>query len=429
MNLLKKMPVYYGWWVLASSALIMYCSGNLLFGFPAFYPSFIQTFGWSRTQVLIGGSIWLGSFGIAQFLWGSLADKLGGVRVVLILGTTFVTLAQFLCGQMSQLWQFYAIQVLFGAGLAGMSYLPNQILQSRWFVRRRGLAISIVGCASALGGMVGASLVTYLISRIGWQSTMTWLSVLVWIVPFLVIILVIKERPGIEDQESSELSVADKAEIKKDSVLAFEGMEHFRTAFLSPVFCVIIAIAFFSGGTVSTTLQLLIVYLRDVGFSPQIAATVLSFEVGLSFVGRLIFGPLSDRFGVRPLGIVGYVFLGLSPLLLLLITRSPGIAIAFGLVHGLGHGAVITFQPLMMASTFGTGKYLGRLLASSLLAYNIGMALIPLISSYSFDKTGSYGTGFIMNSVMTLLSALALVLIGSYLKPKAARRMSLQPET
>ena len=39
--------IYYGWWILASSAVIVYLFGTVLFGFPAYYAALISTFGWT----------------------------------------------------------------------------------------------------------------------------------------------------------------------------------------------------------------------------------------------------------------------------------------------------------------------------------------------------------------------------------------------
>ena len=194
MNTSRKLPIYYGWWVLVSSCLIIFLAGTCLFGFSAYYPSFIESFGWSRTRIVLGSSFMLWTFGVTGLVWGTVADR-RGVRVVLAIGTTCVALAYLLYTQMSALWQFYAIAIIYGAGLSAMAYLPNQILQSRWFTRRRGLAIGIVTSASAVGGIVAPVLITFLIMRVGWRSTMGLFDVLLWIVPFLLIIFVIRERP------------------------------------------------------------------------------------------------------------------------------------------------------------------------------------------------------------------------------------------
>src|SRR5258708_2009453 len=211
MNSLSKKPIYYGWWILASSILILYLTGTAVFCISAYYPSFIEKFGWSRSRILFGNTILQWAFGGMGLVWGAVADK-RGVRLVLSVGTACVALAYLLFTQINALWELYAIAAILGAGLSAMSYLPNQILQSRWFVRRRGLAIGVINAASALGGATAPIIITSLIVPFGWRSTMGLIDVLFWTLPPLLIIFVIRERPeelGLYPDGAASAATAD----------------------------------------------------------------------------------------------------------------------------------------------------------------------------------------------------------------------------
>ena len=138
-----KKRIYYGWWILASSIVIVYLAGTILFGFPVYYPFLIAGFGWTRSQLLLGNTILQWVFGLTGLLWGAIAEK-RGTRLVLSIGSGFVAGACLLFGRMQTLWQLYAICFVLGAGLSAMGYLTNQMLQARWFARRRGLAVGLV---------------------------------------------------------------------------------------------------------------------------------------------------------------------------------------------------------------------------------------------------------------------------------------------
>lgn len=411
MNPLRKIPIYYGWWVLVSSVLIIFLSGMVTFGFPAFYPSIIETFGWSRTEIVLGNTFMSWTFGGMGLVWGMGIDKYG-VRVVLLIGTICVALSYLLFMRMSALWELYAISLIFGAGLPAMGYLSNQVLQSRWFVRRRGLAVGVVTAASALGGAVAPTLITFLIMRVDWRNTMGLLDIVLWTIPLLLIILIVRERPeSLGLYPDGEASAATTANFRQAKLLSTASVKSFREILLSLAFWSMFVALFFGGGTVGTTLQLLIVYLRDAGFSPQMAASALSLELGLSFIARLLFGALSDRYSARRISIVSFVLLGVSPLLLF-FTDIPGMLILFAVLHGLGHGGIVAAIPLMPMEAFGTGKFVGRLLAITHLAYVSGAGIMPVVASRIFDTTGSYGIGFTINSVMTSLCAVGLIVIG-----------------
>src|SRR5579864_2347257 len=118
---------------------------------------------------------------------------------------------------------------------------------------------------------------------------------------------------------------------------------------------------FLAAGTVGTTLQVLILYLRDSGFSARMSAA-LSLEFALSVVGRLGFGPLSDRFSASRVGAASFKLRGVSTLLLFVV-RALGMLARYDGLQGLGHGAVVSLFPLMLAELLGTKKHIGRPLA------------------------------------------------------------------
>ena len=410
---MSKKGIYYGWWILASSIVILFLTGIAFFGISSYYPSLIDTFGWSRSRLLVSNTILQWAYGGMGLVWGVIADK-RGVRLVLSIGAACVALSYLLFTQVSALWQLYALAITLGAGLSAMGYLPNQILQSRWFVNRRGLAIGVINAASGLGGAIAPIVITFLIIRLGWRSSMGLIDVLFLTLPFMLIVFVIRERPkdlGLHpDGVAAEAAAADFRQGKPPLA---QTAKSFRGIFLMPVFWVIIGAVFFAAGTIGTTIHLLILYLRDSGFSPAIAASALSLEFGFSIVGRVGFGSLSDYFSARKVGIVSFTLLG-SSMLLLFGVRTTGVLVLFAVIHGLGHGAVVSFFPLMLAEAFGTKQHIGRLLAIGHLAYSAGIGSIPIISGYAFDTTGSFGLGFIINSIMTLLGALGLLVIGRY---------------
>ena len=94
--------IYYGWWILASSAVIVYLFGTVLFGFPAYYAALISTFGWSRAQLLFGNTALQWAFGLSGLVWGFLAEK-RGIRFVLSIGSGLVAAACLLFGKMQAL--------------------------------------------------------------------------------------------------------------------------------------------------------------------------------------------------------------------------------------------------------------------------------------------------------------------------------------
>ena len=401
--------IYYGWWILASSVVIVYLFGTVLFGFPVYYPALISSFGWSRAQLLFGNTALQWAFGLSGLVWGILAER-RGIRFVLSIGSGFVAAACLLFGRMQALWQLYAICFVLGAGLSAMGYLTNQMLQARWFARRRGLAMGLVNSAGGLSGAAAPLLLTFLINRFGWRTAMNVSDVFLWTIPFVLILFIIRERPE------------DGAVSHGQSKVASEPAG-FKEVILSPVLWVVIGCVFFAAGTVGTTLHLLMLHLRDSGFSQQAAAAVVSLELAFSFAGRLGFGILADRFSAHKVGIGCFALLAASSLLLFAI-RLPGMAVAFAFLQGLGHGALVSFFPLILAEVFGIEKNLARVLPIGHLAYSSGLGTIPILSAYMFDRTGSFAIGFMVNSVLIWLAVFALAGLSSLTSLRRVRPLA-----
>jgi len=102
------MRVFYGWWIVLAAFLNLFFSvGIVFYGFPVFYPSMVDSLGFTRAELTQG---FLLGFVVAALLFGILAgiliDRLGSRRVILI-GIWCVGLPLILMGSMTRLWQYY----------------------------------------------------------------------------------------------------------------------------------------------------------------------------------------------------------------------------------------------------------------------------------------------------------------------------------
>src|SRR5437762_11609149 len=99
--------IYYGWWIVLAAFLNLFLVvGIPFYGFPVFYPHFVESLGFTRAQVTQGfllGFLFAGlPFGI---LAGTLIDRIGA-RAVILVGVGLAGLSLLLMGGMSRFWQF-----------------------------------------------------------------------------------------------------------------------------------------------------------------------------------------------------------------------------------------------------------------------------------------------------------------------------------
>src|SRR3984893_907059 len=144
-------------------------SAGLMHSYAVFLVAFLEDFRWSRSDVSLAYSASQLVAGVSAPLVGALVDRLGPRRLVL-LGGTLLALGLLGSAYARALWHIivlYGIVMTIGANCLGLVvFVP---LLSQWFVRRRGMAISIVQSANGFGRAASAPLAQLLISAIGWR--------------------------------------------------------------------------------------------------------------------------------------------------------------------------------------------------------------------------------------------------------------------
>ena len=149
------MPFYYGWLVLAAAAIAeLLITGATSYSAGLFVLPLQAEFGLSRAAagnpVLF---VFLGA-AICGPIAGRMLDRFS-VRPMMILGTLCFCGALVFIAASSSLW-LMALALLLPAGLGYLvlGMLNTATLASRWFFRRRGLALGIAAVATSGGGLV-----------------------------------------------------------------------------------------------------------------------------------------------------------------------------------------------------------------------------------------------------------------------------------
>ncbi|MCK5710908.1 MAG: MFS transporter, partial [Deltaproteobacteria bacterium] len=135
--------IYYGWYIVAASLLIIILDGLLLYSFGVFMPYINEEFGLSRAE---GSSLFsFRSLILAPgfIIAGRLIDKYDP-RIVIFCGGSIAALGMILSGFATSVWQlilFYSVFVGIGDTVL---YITCVAVISRWFTKKRALAIGII---------------------------------------------------------------------------------------------------------------------------------------------------------------------------------------------------------------------------------------------------------------------------------------------
>jgi len=163
---------YAGWRVvLACFILAMFLFGFGLYGHGIYLAELQRLNGWPAA--LISGASTL-SFLLANVFatfTSELVARLGPKRLVL-LGIAALAASTTLLALATTPWQLYAAFMLMSLGWIGMGTVVIATVVSLWFVRRRGLAISLAFTGASGGGIVVTPLLVLLVERFGFPAAM-----------------------------------------------------------------------------------------------------------------------------------------------------------------------------------------------------------------------------------------------------------------
>src|ERR671924_1744289 len=119
-----------------------------------------------------------------------------GWGVVATAGTVLLALSLVLTALVRDFWEFAAVYgVLVPLGLAGTGPVIASGVVARWFSKRRGTALSVLGSASMTGMSLLVPAVTWLIINTGWRITYVVIAAGIVVLVLPLCVLVVRDSP------------------------------------------------------------------------------------------------------------------------------------------------------------------------------------------------------------------------------------------
>src|SRR5947209_8594353 len=176
---LRHLPFFYGWVMVAVAFVTMGLGVNARTAFSLLFPSILDEFGWERGMTA-------GAFSFGFLVSAALSPGVGrlmdrrGPRVVIEMGVGLMAAGLMLAPLMRQPWHLYAtLGVLVGGGSNCLGYTGHSLFLPNWFVRRRGLAMSVAFSGVGAGSILVLPWLQALIGRAGWRAACWALGLLV----------------------------------------------------------------------------------------------------------------------------------------------------------------------------------------------------------------------------------------------------------
>lgn len=380
-----------------------------IYGLPFFYDFIMEERGMSRAVVTSGNAV--GKLIVAPlfgFLAGWLIDKYGP-RSLMMTGSLMLFIAFAGIAFSSSLEMFYVFYVFNALGYVFAGPLPAQVLISRWFDKNRGKAMGIAYLGIGAGGAVVPILAAWLVDMYDWHTALAILGGMGFILVFGVAFF-------IRDNARKEAAAGqpEKAAAPKVQGIPIKEILRSRNFYLLAIgsMCSI--------GVVGGINQHIKLYLRDLEYSQVQAASVMSFVLLSSLVGRISMGYLADIFNRKYVMLAIYLIVA-SAIPLLLVPDFTGRIYIFAVIFGIGLGGDYMIIPLMAGDLFGL-KALGRTMGIILVADGVAEALFPVLLGLLYDEqTKSYALGFSVLIAVALLGAAFI-----YFLPKTNQKKGLE---
>jgi MFS family permease len=404
-----KDKIFYGWIMVAA----FFISGTILagvqFSFGVFFKSIEVEFAISRvvTSLIPSISMLIGSF--FRILGGWAIDRYGPKKILFLMGL-FTGLSLILTSQTQALWQILITYSLILPIGTSATFTVSMSTISRWFERRRGLALGIAGSGPGLGMIVIAPLATFLISTLDWRTAYIVMGLIAWLLVIPLSFLLKRDPHSIGalpdgTKLSSQLgqkSLPNSEHIKKPQ----EGLS-LPQSLRTKSFWSFILIWVTFGFTIFFISTHMVPHVTDLGFSPLEAASILSLIGVAVLVGRIIFGIISDRFG-RKGSLILCAVIRAAMLLCLIWVDQLWVFYLFALVYGLTTGGFSPIMAALISETFGLRR-IGAIIGALDIGFGIGAAIGPAIGGFIFDVTESYFIAFIIGAILMLI-AIPLIL-------------------
>jgi MFS family permease len=411
MSRASRLPFFYGWVLVAVGFLTMAVGVNARTAFSLLFPPILRDFGWDSAMTAgIFSFGFLVSAVVTPFVGGMMDRR--GPRLVVQLGILAMSAGLLLAPLATAPWQLYlSLGALVGGGVNCLAYTGQSLYLTNWFVRRRGLALSIAFSGVGLGSITLLPWLQSVIESSGWRTAC-------WVLGLLVFVLLAPPNLLLTHRPEDIGLVPDGSEARS-------GAWDHNGNIVDPHWTAIdwtlaralgtarfwwIAVGYFCGLFVWYAVQVhQTEYLIDIGFPPATAASALGAVSLIAVPGQVALGHLSDRIGrewVWAIGNAGFVLCCVALVALCGIPETRLLYLMV-LVQGmLGYG-LTSVMGAIPAEIFA-GPHFGSIFGTAMLAAILGGAAGPWVTGLLYDSFGSYLPAFFLSIGFSVVSAIAI---------------------
>jgi sugar phosphate permease len=418
-GLVRRLPFYYGWVVLACVCCVAVARvGPAVGTLSIFVTPMTQEFGWSRAA--LSGAVSLGGVlaALTSPLIGSFLDR-KGPRTVLIAAVLTTSATILLLAGVESLLGFYLLFCIARMNFAGPFDLGTHGAVVNWFVARRPLALSIATLAQMVGLTLMPLIGYWAMAHGGWRMGWIAIGLTVLAVGLLPTWALMVRRPEDIGLLPDGAAAAPSSPAATGATVATEEPAFTRKeALATPTFWLLSLYTLLVFPVQAGTSLHQPAHLMERGVSAAVAvSSVTTFSATSAIVG-LMFGLLLRRIGVRMSLAIAGAALCISSILIARVTTSFD-ALSSAALFGAALGGIQTALPVAWADYFGRQSF-GAIRGVALAIQVTAQATGPLLSGVLRDMTGNYALPLAIFATLGGLATLVALLIKAPRRPQRA---------
>jgi MFS family permease len=401
---------FYGWVIVLVSGvgLLLGYAPVFVYSFSVFIKSLAQDFHASRTSISFAFTLANIMQSAGAPLVGRLVDRFGAHKVIVpstvVFGLTLIFFKYF----STSLWQLYAFFLLIGFIGTGAAPVPYGIVVSRWFDKRRGLALGLMMMGLSIGAILMPPIGQRLIALFGWRTSYAIVGIVVLAISVPVVGIFLKDSPEKMDlQPDGEVNFSTEPQERTD-----EQGATWTVARRQPAFWFLASAFFLVGASVHACVIHLVPMLTDHGISVERAAFASSLLGVALLIGRVFTGFFLDRFFGPYVAML--LFSGVAVGIFALSTGAGGsLTLLAAFLVGLGMGAEADIIAYLTSRYFGLRSF-GEIYGYLFATFTLAGALGPVLMGAGFDRLGSYRAPLLFFLAATIVATTLLTRLGPY---------------
>jgi MFS family permease len=403
--------IFYGWYVLAASFFLLFFQSGARFSFGIMFKPMIAELGWNRASISSVFFLHMVFFALALSVAGKLYDRYGPRWVIFV--STVLLAGGYMCTALVRsLWQFYLFYgILTAVGTGGASVPLIASLMSKWFEKRRGLAISLALSGTCLGQFLLVPIFNRFVLTYSWRISYLFIGLIILVLNTILALAVIKGDPvDLGFKPYGHKNANDAVDPNPSTVSAVHEPDlNLPQAMKTYSFWLFLIFMFICGSGDFLVATHLVPFVTDYGVSPTAAANMLALYGLMGLGGILIAGPISDLIGNKiPIALTFVLRLLLFGLILKY--RTPLSFYIFTAGFGFTWLVTAPLTTTLVGRLYGFA-HVGIISGFITTVHHLGGGFWAYMGGLFFDKTGSYQIIFIFSAVLAVIATICTMAI------------------